>query len=344
MTERRLREILDALPTRRVAVLGDLFLDKLLLVDRSLDEPSLETGLTAYQVTGKRVSPGAAGTVINNLRALGVGSVDAVSMLGDDGEGYELLKGLHAIGVNTDYVIKSGEIFTPTYIKPMHIKDAVERESNRLDIVNTRPTPESIVAQLKRNLRAAAEAADAIIVLDQITRENTGVVTAALREEIALLANERPELLIFADSRGFIDKFRGITIKCNDKEAARVVYGKPLEAFDQNRLVECLHELRAMSGCEAFITCGERGILVNDRLIPAIHLTCEVDICGCGDASSAGIVSAICAGASREEAALFGNLAASVTASKIGVTGTASPEEVIAQFRAHEREINGQAG
>ena len=98
MTQARLQELLAGFGRLHITVVGDLFLDRWWEVDRSLDEPSVETGLTAYQVTGRRQSAGAAGTVLNNLAALGVGDVQAVSMVGDDGEGFELLRLLEKSG------------------------------------------------------------------------------------------------------------------------------------------------------------------------------------------------------------------------------------------------------
>src|SRR2546423_12455683 len=97
LTEPRLNHILDRIPRLTLGVLGDLFLDRYLDLDGTLTEPSLETGLDAYQVVRVRPSPGAAGTVINNLVALGVGRVCPVAVLGDDGEGYELRRALEAL-------------------------------------------------------------------------------------------------------------------------------------------------------------------------------------------------------------------------------------------------------
>src|SRR5258708_39990237 len=90
--------ILAKLPGLTVGVLGDLFLDRYLDIDADLTEPSLETGLDAYQVTRVRSCPGAAGTVINNLAALGVGRIIPISLIGDDGEGHELRQALDALG------------------------------------------------------------------------------------------------------------------------------------------------------------------------------------------------------------------------------------------------------
>ena len=53
-------DILVRLPRLTLGVVGDLFLDRYLDIDASLTEPSIETGLDAYQVTRVRPSPGAA--------------------------------------------------------------------------------------------------------------------------------------------------------------------------------------------------------------------------------------------------------------------------------------------
>src|SRR2546421_6701635 len=115
LTEAVVEQVLGRIPGLSVGVLGDLFLDRYLDLDAALTEPSLETGLDAYQVVRVRPSPGAAGTVINNLAALGVKQVVAISVLGDDGEGYELRQALARLGlVHTDsvHIVRSSEFRT----------------------------------------------------------------------------------------------------------------------------------------------------------------------------------------------------------------------------------------
>src|SRR5437899_10838848 len=92
LDDSELERILTRIPELTIGVVGDLFLDRYLDIDAALTEPSLETGLDAYQVVRVRSYPGAAGTVINNLAALGVKEVCPISVIGDDGEGYELLR------------------------------------------------------------------------------------------------------------------------------------------------------------------------------------------------------------------------------------------------------------
>src|ERR1700678_1969737 len=114
----RLDFILNAIPRLTIAVLGDLFLDRYLEADASLTEVSIETGLDAYQVTAVRSSPGAAGTVVNNLVALGAGRVVPISVIGDDGEGYELRQALAQLrAADSTHVLMAAERRTPTYTK-----------------------------------------------------------------------------------------------------------------------------------------------------------------------------------------------------------------------------------
>src|SRR5205809_6256611 len=87
LTEQILEEILSRIPRLTIGVVGDLFLDRYLDIDASLTEPSIETGLDAYQVVRVRPSPGAAGTGINNPVAPGVGRVWPGAVIGADGGG-----------------------------------------------------------------------------------------------------------------------------------------------------------------------------------------------------------------------------------------------------------------
>ena len=344
MTEQRLRELLGRLGELRIAVVGDLFLDRWWEVDRTLDEPSVETGLTSYQVVGVRKSAGAAGTVLGNLSDLGVGTLYAVGLVGDDGEGYELERLLRQKRVDLRYLVKSAEVFTPTYTKPMFFSvPGEETEDHRFDIKNYRRTPRELEDRLIVAMRAAAKEAQALVVLDQLTYEDTGVVTGGMRRALAALAAERPDPLILADSRSFADRFSGVVIKCNDKEAREMVLGAQGD-FSLEELSACQRELSRRAGRPAVVTCGAHGVLVEDggvRLAPALPVEGEIDVCGCGDACTAGLVSALCAGASPTEAAELGNLCAAVTIRKLGTTGTASPAEVLARYRAAFGEEGG---
>ena len=186
MRRERFVEVLDRFARVRLAVVGDYFLDRYLVIDPALAETSLETGLEAFQVVGIRHSPGAAGTVTSNLAALEIGPIYAVGVIGDDGQGYELRQGLQRRGVDMSHLLTLQEVFTPTYTKPMVIQeDGSERESNRLDIKNRRPFADPVHEQILSEIEACLPEVDGVVIADQIEEPHLGVVTPALRERLA---------------------------------------------------------------------------------------------------------------------------------------------------------------
>src|SRR3989441_4990408 len=114
LTDACVEQILQRIPALTIGVVGDMFLDRYLDIDAALTEPSLETGLEAYQVVRVRSYPGAAGTVINNLAALGVKRVCTISVIGNDGEGYELLRALDQLNVvDRTWILQESSRRTP---------------------------------------------------------------------------------------------------------------------------------------------------------------------------------------------------------------------------------------
>lgn len=337
LTDATLDRILSRLSGLRIGVLGDLFLDRYLDLDASLTEPSLETGLPAYQVVRVRPSPGAAGTVINNLAALGVGRILPLAVLGDDGEGYELRQALGRLAavVPTGIFTADGRR-TPTYTKPMlHEAGQLPRELSRLDIKNRTPLPRDAEDRVLHALDVLRSQVDGLLVLDQVSEENCGVVTARVRQRLAELGES---LVILADSRERIGLFRAAWLKPNQRECAHALGSTAAEGQEVPPLAEALAR---RAGRPVFCTCGERGIVVavpsagscRTVRVPAYPVSGPIDIVGAGDSTSAGILCALAAGVAPEEAAAFGNLVASITIQQIGTTGTATPEQVRQRWR-----------
>lgn len=342
MNEHNLASLLDRFSTTHILVIGDFFLDFYLDLDRALSETSLETGLEAYQVAGVRSSPGAAGTVTSNLRALDV-QVTALGVIGDDGMGYELLRGLRRWGVNTEPLLQAADRFTPTYTKPMMCEpDGHAHELNRLDIKNRKPLSIELEEQMINNLAARVEQVDGVIVADQVQERNCGVVTDRVRAALAELALAHPGKVIAADSRVRIGEFRNLIIKPNEREAAFAVHPDHRGDISRAMAEACGQALYTQNGRPVFLTVGAEGILVFDgegmTHVPGIRVSGPIDIVGAGDSTMAGAVSALCAGASPDEAALVGNLVASITIQQIGITGTATRTQVMDRYREINRE------
>jgi rfaE bifunctional protein kinase chain/domain len=338
VTQERLEHILAGFPEAAVAVVGDFFLDKYLVLEAALTEVSLETGLDAYQVVERRCSPGAAGTVTNNLTALEVGRVCAIGFTGDDGEGYELRQGLARTGVDTSGLLRRSDLFTPTYTKPM-MRDAAgaETELSRLDTKNRRPTPRDLEDAVIEHVEAALASVGVVILADQVAETNLGVITDRVRDAVCAMARRRPDVVFLADSREHIGFFRDVMVKPNKFEAAKACgfagREEDLAAAEAERHAA---DLAARNGRPVFLTVGRGGIILLDQgsrtPVAGVPVPPPVDIVGAGDSATAGIVASLCAGASAPEAAAVGNCVASLTIQQLGTTGTTSRAEVARRF------------
>ena len=153
----RLNDIHSRYPDLTVGVLGDFCLDRYLEIDPDHREVSIETGLPVYKVDRVRAQPGAAGTVLNNLAALGVGALLPVGFCGEDGEGFELERCLRSLpAVSMEGFVRTPERRTFTYCKPLLVRGGSPPvELNRLDSKNQTPTPPELWPSCDRHSRVA---------------------------------------------------------------------------------------------------------------------------------------------------------------------------------------------
>src|SRR5437588_11573746 len=120
MTLSRFHSLASRYSSLRIAVLGDFCLDRYLEIDTSKKEVSLETNLPVYNVTHVRSQPGGAGTILNNLVALGIGHIFPIGFCGEDGEGYELQRAMSELpGVSLKHFFPTAHRRTFTYTKPL---------------------------------------------------------------------------------------------------------------------------------------------------------------------------------------------------------------------------------
>jgi rfaE bifunctional protein kinase chain/domain len=318
-------EILQRLPELSALVIGDICLDRWCTYDPSETEPSRETGIPRVGVVSTTVTPGAGGTVANNLAAMGVGRVSVLGAIGDDGFGHELRCALAGRGIIADNLMALPAIPTFTYTKLINAATG-EEDLPRIDYISNSPLDKQAEQHILNSLKDSVPAFDVILISDQAETSRGGVVTPELRQLLADLAAQYPDKIFMADSRTRIEEFRNVIVKPNRQEAetaCRKLFG----AIDYQRL------LRHVRGRFLYVTQGEEGVALitpdREHRIPANKITKPVDICGAGDSFTAGAAMALAVKASPTEAAQFGNLVASITIMKKG-TGTASPEELLA--------------
>jgi rfaE bifunctional protein kinase chain/domain len=332
MNHERLHAVADRYPKLRIGVAGDFFLDKYLHIDPAKAETSIETGLPVFNVVEVRSQPGAAGTIVNNLVALGIGEIHVVGFCGDDGEGYELRRALAALpGVNLGHLITSPAILTPVYRKPLMIDGpGAPRELNRLDTKNWTPTPDELQRELAERVAGLASRVDVLLLLDQVDLPETGVVTRRVCAAAHAALKERSGLIVLADSRRGLHQFPPLGFKMNAAELGHMTRST---ATDLDAVRSHAAKLACGTGQPVFVTLAERGIVgalpgLRPEHVVAHPICGSIDVVGAGDAVTANLAAALAAGGSAREAMELAMAAASIVIHQLGTTGTASVAQI----------------
>lgn len=314
-------ELLERISGVRLAVIGDFCLDAYWYADMTLSALSREVPNFPLPITGEKVSPGAAGNVACNIMALKPGSLRVLSVIGDDWRGELLRKALRDAGVDTAGLLTDARRVTNAYIKPMKKGySGVVYESERLDFENRSPLDPEAERALEEALEKAAADTDVLCVGDQMTN---GCVTERIREKICEMG--RDGLRVIVDSRDRIGLYHDVIVKPNDMEAARALGGEVSPRLAARRLSE-------KNGRCAIVTTGEKGCVVSaegkTEEVPPVRAEGPLDICGAGDTFLSAFACGLGSGLDPFEAAYLGNIASSVTIRKLGMTGTATREEI----------------
>src|SRR6185437_860783 len=265
----------------RVAVLGDFCLDAYWHLDTGEREFSVETGSPVQRVRNQRYSLGGAGNVVANLIGLGVGSVQAIGVVGTDFFGRELLRLLDDLGVETRNGMVLDEHWqTMVYAKPCY----GEKEEARIDFGAFNVLTEEIVDSLIDALKKAAAENDVIVLNQQIPR---GVSSLTVIERINNAIENHRDTHLVVDARHRPDLYRGAVLKLNTREAARFLGESVEDSISTERAKDFARRISKHTGKPTFLTRGELGILVANgediQEIPGIQILEKTDSVGAGD-------------------------------------------------------------
>ena len=191
------------------------------------------------------------------------------AVIGDDGEGYELRQALQAMsGVDPRWVSSHPQRRTPTYSKPMYCESSrPPRELNRLDIKNRTMLPVAAEEQVLQALDQLWPQVDGLIVSDQVSEADCGVVTGKVRKRLAQLGDAQPQKRILVDSRDSIGLFRNVLLKPNQTECIQASRVRPRRPSRAGTRMVC-QNARLWFRPPCLCTSGEHGILVVDPRSP----------------------------------------------------------------------------
>jgi len=326
-----IRELLSRIDRVKIGVIGDFCVDIYWHADMTRSELSRETPHFPLPVYKEQVYLGSAGNAAANIAALKPEKLFVCGIYGDDWRGALMNQKFQEIGADTAGMICENGRLTNAYCKPIrHGMSDTVYEDPRLDFYSNTPISADSENRIIEELKKMAKKVDIICVNDQF--EN-GVITEMVRAAVIEIA--RAGKAVIVDSRNNINKFSYVTVKPNETEFCR--------AFGVNSLEPSQYGTYALNfanakHCNVLLTLGPNGSMYCDgksvTSIPAKDRDAKgpFDICGAGDTFISAFSCISATGCDPIISAEVASAASAVTIKKIGVTGTATREEIASVF------------
>ncbi len=310
-TEERLKEIFKKFEGRKIAVVGDLMLDR--YIWGSVHRISPEAPVPVIEVEGEDSKLGGAGNVANNIKSLGAVPL-LISVVGDDREGESLFDIMSREGFNTGGIIVDKT--RPTTVKTRVI--AHSQHVVRIDRESKEPINYTIQERIKEIILQNIYDTSAIIIEDY----NKGVVVRNLIYDIIEIANKHGIIITVDPKFDNFFEYKGVTVFKPNKREVEDVLGRKLD--NDEKVVEAGKAILERLKCEyLLLTRGEKGMTLFTRDGEVKHIPTKArkvaDVSGAGDTVISTITVALASGADIIESATLANYAAGIVVEEVGV-------------------------
>jgi rfaE bifunctional protein kinase chain/domain len=328
-SEARLRELLQKFHGRKIAVLGDLMIDRYYW--GSVRRVSPEAPVPVVEVESESVRFGGAANVANNIQALG-GIPVLLGIIGDDHPGSLFTSMLREQGMGTGGVIVDAD--RPTTTKTRVI--AAGQHVVRIDNESKQECSAVVSAKLVDAARAAIGSVDGIIIEDY----NKGAVTREVIHAVIAAARERGKPVAVDPKFNNFFEFKKVTVfKPNRREVEEVVGGRVRSTAEIERVGRKL--LRDLDAENILLTRSEEGMSLFEANGTVTHYptTAEVvqDVSGAGDTVISTLTMALVAGADIRESCMLANCAGGVVVGSVGIIPILPDDLLRAALRAFRR-------
>ncbi len=311
ITKTRLQALYDRFAGKRIAVVGDLMLDRYFW--GTVTRISPEAPVPVVEVESESTRLGGAANVANNIAALG-GIPLMMGVVGDDASG-KVLKGI----IEELHFPISGIVIDesrPTTVKTRVI--AHNQHVVRIDHEEKSDIDASTQQKLQRVLEREIDNLDGIILEDY----NKGVLAKSLIVGVIEMARKKGKIVAVDPKFNNFFEYKGVTIfKPNRKETeealgTRLYRKESIEKAGR----ELLQRLQAEN---VLLTLGERGMALFERSgeVSTIPTAARkvADVSGAGDTVVSTLTMALAAGADIRESATLANVAGGIVCGEVGI-------------------------
>ncbi|MFP6580932.1 MAG: PfkB family carbohydrate kinase [Candidatus Hydrogenedentota bacterium] len=336
----RVQRLIYKFPSQRIAVVGDLMLDR--YIWGSASRISQEAPVPVVAVNRQTAAPGGAANVLRNLSSLGAQPL-AFGVIGQDAAGDELVSLLKEQRVDTSGILRSATRLTSekTRIIAEH-QQVVRVDNERIEAI-----ADADRATLIASLRSAVnDGRIGSIIIEDYAK---GMVSTELLSEVTALGKEQDIPVALDPHPGNHATATGLTVMTPNRAEAFAmagVYPRPsvLPVEDDTALLDVVGQLQdTWDPKYLMITLGAHGMALFQNDHPVHHIPTQArevfDVSGAGDTVIASFMLSVLAGASPAEAAAISNHAAGVVVAKVG-TATVTREELMDAFEHDEHELS----
>ncbi|MFN8614622.1 MAG: PfkB family carbohydrate kinase [Vampirovibrionales bacterium] len=312
----------------KVLVVGDLALDE--MVYGTTERLSREAPVLILHHHHTDLLLGAGANAAHNVAALGAKTTLAVGTCGIDAYQQHLRTAFAKAHIDLEGLLEdSGRpTTTKTRISGM-ANHSVTQQMVRIDRESREPLSSVVEEAVKARLTALAPKVNALLLSDY----GLGVMTPGVVAHCLALAQQHG-LLLSADSHLPLKGFSGATVVTPNQPEAEANVGHSLDTWPQRFLggqtlleqTGVQHVLMTLGG-DGMLLChrSQDGVLLG-TVIPVFNRSDVFDVTGAGDTVIATLTLALATGAGLVEAAVLGNLAASLVVKKYGTAVTSSAE------------------
>ena len=320
MDRKIVESLFQNIGTINCLVVGDLMLDEYLWGKAERISP--EAPVQVVDIVREEFRIGGAGNVVNNLAALGA-HVEVCSVVGDDENGYSLLKEFNSRNLPTGAIFRDSGRRTSRKTRVV----AANQQIVRID----RESREQISSEMEHNVcRWTSDNIrrfHAVLLSDYLK----GVLTPRVLASVISTARAAGIPVLVDPKGGDYTRYQGATILTPNRKEAEAASGIPIK--DDASLAHAARIIMDTAGIEhLLITRSEAGMSLFSGTTAVVHIPTvarEVfDVSGAGDTVLATLAIGTAAGLDIAEAARLANIAAGIAVGKLG-TSTVSAAEII---------------
>jgi rfaE bifunctional protein kinase chain/domain len=299
---------------KRIAVIGDVMLDKYVYGDVSRISPEAPVQVVDVKSTDYKL--GGAANVAHNVRTLGSEPL-LIGVIGDDYESDYFLNTMRKRGLSTNGIFKDNN-------RPTTSKTRVIAHSQHIIRIDSE-VKQDVSGKTERNLlqfiKSSIYSIESVIIQDY----NKGVLSKGVINYIVSLCGKEGKAVYVDPKFDNFFEYKNVTVFKPNRKEIQDVMGVRIDGDDS--AIDIGKKLLNIINCEWLVlTRGEKGMMLFDKErsrtvvhnIPTKALK-VADVSGAGDTVISTLAVALSGGANIDEAIVLANHAAGLVCEEVGI-------------------------